>query len=395
MSRLLTSGFETNSVTAGIEWTTIHSTPSIQTSVVRSGTYALEITSLGSTSIKGLRYQFGAANGNGPFFLRIYFRYAAAPSAANQIMQFLDSSAVMRAAIELNSDGTLQLRDEDGTIGSPSSALVADTWYRVELMVDISGAGGAHIVTARIDGTNFATASNRNISTGVNLIRIGGNLAGEAQTTGDWFFDDVAVNDATGSFQTSWPGSGKVIMLVPNAAGEANAWLNTAGGAGASTNFQLVDEIPPNDGTDLVQSNTLNAVDMYNVTNNSLGFTDTVNLVSLMVRMRNNTSDAVTSFRVRAEKAAGGTVSESADIIPNSATWRTNDPGAVKTSPLTLYQDPDAMNWSKTTLDSLQAGVKLTAAGTNNVQVSALYVMVDYTPDSNPPKGGTMNLMGV
>lgn len=394
MARLFTCGFETNSLTAGIEWTTIQSTPSIQTSVVRSGTYALQINSLGSTSVKGVRYQFSSSAANGPYYARVYFRVATLPTGANQVIQFTNGTTLV-AGIELNADGTLQLRDEDGTIGSPSAALSLNTWYAVELLIDTTGAGGAHVVTARLDHVNFATASNRNLSTGVNIFRIGGNLAAEAQTTGDWFFDDCAVNDTVGSFQNSWPGSGKIIMLVPTAAGDANAWLNTAGGAGSSNNFQLVDEIPPNDGTDLVQSNTLNAVDMYNFTNTTIGFTDTINMVSLMVRMRNNTADAVTSFRIRMEKAAAGAVSESADIIPNSATWRTNDPGAVKTSPLTLYQDPDAANWSKTTIDSMQAGVKLTAAGTNNVQVSALYAMLDYTPDPNPPKGGTLTMMGV
>lgn len=380
MARLYTSGFEMNSLTANVEWTSIQSTPSIQGTTVRSGSYALEISSLSSGSVKGVRYQFGAANGNGPFYARMYFRYATLPSAANQVFQFLDSSVVMRTAVELNSDGTLQLRDEDSTIGSPSAALSANTWYQVEMLINTTAAAGSHVVEARLNGTVFATASNRNISTGVNLVRVGGNLATEAQTTGSWFFDDIAVNDSNGSFQTSYPGSGKVVMLVPSAAGGSNAWLNTAGGAGSTNNYQLVDEIPPNDGTDLIQSNTLNATDMYECSTSGMGSLDTVNCVAVMVRFRNNTADATTAYRVRIIKTSGGTASESANIVPNSATWRGNDPSAVKTSPLTLYKDPDNSDWTQSTIESMLLGVKLIVTGTNNVQVSALYVYVEYVP---------------
>lgn len=381
MARLFTSGFEAGSLTDGMEWTTIASTPTLSTTTVRSGTYSLRISSLGSTTRQGHRYQFASANGNGPYYFRFYIRYATLPSADNTICEVLSTAPSMMVRLFLKSDGTLQLGDEDGTIGSPSSALISSSFENcVEIKIDRTGAGGAHVVEAKLNGTVFATASNRNLSAGVALFRLGGNLGAEAQTQGDWFFDDVAINDSTGSYQTSYPGSGKVILLAPNAAGDSNAWLKTAGGAGDANNYQLVDEIPPNDVSDFVQAVALNSTDMYNMAASGLSSSDVINLVQIMVRFRNGTADATTAFRVRAEKAAAGTVSESASIVPNSTTWRTNATAAPNTPPLTLYQDPDSANWINTTLDSMQVGVKILAEGTNAIQVSGLYAMIDYTP---------------
>lgn len=381
MARLFTSGFEAGSLTDGMEWTTIASTPTLSTTTVRSGTYSLRISSLGSTTRQGHRYQFASANGNGPYYFRFYIRYATLPSADNTICEVLSTAPSMMVRLFLKSDGTLQLGDEDGTIGSPSSALISSSFENcVEIKIDRTGAGGAHVVEAKLNGTVFATASNRNLSAGVALFRLGGNLGAEAQTQGDWFFDDVAINDSTGSYQTSYPGSGKVILLVPNADGDATVWRDTTNTTVGTNNWQLVDEVPPNDATDFVQHASSGIIDMYNMSASGIGASDIVSLVSTLVRFRNNTADATAAFRVRIEKAASGTVSESSNIVPNSTTWRSNAPAAPATSSLTLYQDPDSANWTKTTLDSMQAGLNLSVAGTQRIQVSALYVFVEYIP---------------
>ena len=167
MARLWSSGFELNTITSGEEFGTAGGT--IQTTVVRSGTYAGRITSLSSGAPKQFSQNFASVNSNGPFFFRAYFRVATLPTAENTIISLENSTGagVLIVYITLDETGVLRLRDEDGVIGSPSSVLSLGTWYRIELQYDRTGASGSHIVNARLDGTQFAGSSTRSLSTGV------------------------------------------------------------------------------------------------------------------------------------------------------------------------------------------------------------------------------------
>ena len=357
---------------------------------------------MGSGVRMGVRRQFAVSNGNGPYYFRAYINVATFPSAANTIIELLNTTQAMKVKISLNSNGTLQLKDEDGDIGSPSAAITSNNFeHKIEIFVDKTGAGGVHVVTARLNETTFATASNRNLSSGIAVWRVGGNLSVEAQTQGDWYFDDIAVNDTTGGSQNSWCGSGKVIALYPNAAGDANAWLDTSLGAGTTNNYTLVDEIPPNN-TDYVQSGVLNSVDMYNVSPSGIGSADTVSLVALDTRFSNLVADATAAFKVRLEKTASGTISSSADIIPNTTTWTTNNASAISLSPLVKYVDPDGAPFTQLTLDSIQIGVIASVLNANLCRVSSLLATVEYIPSpsgiskmNGVPLGSVAKINGV
>ena len=160
MARLWSSGFELNTTSADVEWAYTSGTlPTIQTTTVRSGTYALQITSLGSTIPIDIAYTFKTPDGNGPYFFRVYLRVATRPSAENRIIDITgDNFGASEIKITLDNTGALRLRDEDGVIGSASSALALNTWYRIEIEVDLTPAAGSDIVRARIDGVEFAGA---------------------------------------------------------------------------------------------------------------------------------------------------------------------------------------------------------------------------------------------
>jgi len=386
MARLFTNGFEINSVTNGVDWSTHSGTPTNQTSVVRSGSRAGQINGLGSGAAKGWGHQFVATATGGPYYARAYFQYTTLPSVTTVIMAL--SNAITfpglnsgDACLKLTTGGNVQLFIAGSQVGSNSTALTNGQWYMLELYVDGTPASGSRICRARIDGVEFAGTATATTFNNPRTLFVGGNVFFDASTTGVFYWDDVAVNDSTGSAQNSYPGSGKVITLFPDAAGDSNAWLNTAAGAGASTNYQLVDENPPNDATDLVQSVTANAQDLYNFGASGLGASDTINVVQVYSRHRNNTADATTSFALVIEKTAAGTKTQGSTILPNTTTWRTgsgNGTAAAEWPSLTAYLDPDGAAWTSTTIDSMQAGPKLVAAGTNRVQVSAVWVTIEY-----------------
>ena len=218
-NRLHTTGFEQNtalvlSPTAS-DLTKGTTGLAISTTTVRSGTYAARLSSLSSGVTKSVGPQFILNNDNGPFFIRYYLRITTLPSAENRIFAIRDSTDVAMVYHTIDDTGAIKLYDEDGQI-TGTTTLSVDTWYRIETQFDASPVAGSHVVNARVDGTDFATSSTRSISTGVNHFIVGGNIASEAQTTGDWFFDDIAVNNDAGTAQTSYPGEGKIVNAFPN-----------------------------------------------------------------------------------------------------------------------------------------------------------------------------------
>jgi hypothetical protein len=316
-------------------------------------------------------------------------------------MSFTASSTLggsIRCSIILTSTGTLELFSGTSTgtqVGSASSAINDSNWHMVELKTDTTAAVGSRVLEARLDGSVFATSSAQSQSTTL-AFSLGGNLGAEAQTTGEWWFDDVALNDTTGSFQTSYPGSGKILQLYPNATGDSNTFSTQTGGtAGAANNFTRVNEVPPDDATSFNGDNTLNDVDLFNVTDSGIGSSDTVNVVMVGARFANNVADATTAIKFEIEKTTSGTKSQSAAIIPNTIGWNTNSTTSPRNYPLITYQDPDSSNWTKSTLDSAQIGYIISAGSTNRVDVTNVWMSVDYTPVAPPVTNPSLMMMGM
>jgi hypothetical protein len=364
-----------------MEFETTSGTQSVQTTVFRVGPYALRVNpTAGSSFIR--QPVFGTAQ-NAHGYLRVYVRIDSLPAATITIIRLADDSSNRCAQIQLTSTGTLILQDINGTqVGSPSTARTIGVWYRIELELDATSSPGS--LSARIDGaTAFASGASSAQAPWSRVV-----LGPVTTTTCDLYFADVAINDVSGSLQNSWPGDGVVITKAPSAAGDANAWNNTANTAGGTGNFDLVNELPPNDATDMVQGGTLNIEDLYNLPSFGVGANDTINVVMVGARFRNNIADATAAFKLECEKTSGGTIYQSAAIIPNSTSWRTNDPNVPRNYPIILHLDPDGSAWTPGTLDSMQVGIKQTATGTNRLQMSSIWAAVDYTPAAAPAVPG-------
>lgn len=378
MARIWQSGFELNSATSGVELGASGS-PTISSTTKRSGGFAGRITSLVSTTPKWFNYGL-AASAAKPYFHRFYLNIAVLPSAENTI--FMDANLPpansVKETMTLDNTGALRLYNNGVLVGSPSSALSTGTWYRIEIHRDPSPASGSRLLDARIDGVQFAGITNGTFASNTSIF-YGGNLAGEAQTTGDWFFDDIAINDNVGSFQNTYCGAGSIIHLKPNAAGDANGFLvNVGGTVGAANNFTRVQEVTPDDATSYNGSVVLNAEDLFNCDNSGLT-NPSVNVVMVGGRVRDLTADATTAIKFEIEKTASGTKLQSAAYIPNQTGFHTNTgTSAPGIYPIVTYQDPDGSNWTQTTLDSMQIGYTISAAGVNAIDVTTVWASVDY-----------------
>lgn len=374
MARLYQTGFELNSNTSGMEWTTSSGGFSTTTTNARSGTYCGRANASASAPYIHVVFRTDTA---ADVYLRAYIYIASAPAANTTIMGYGDSSSFYGAKVRLNTDRTLSLTYNDGTLSATgSTTLATSTWYRVEMYYDETN----NQATLRLDGTTEIAA------TAVDDIGGGGKAIFGVfnSTTADIYFDDIAINDTTGSYQNSWPGSGKIIHLNPDSAGDSSSWT---GYVGSGANWERVDETTPNDATDGVRSRTTNEVDEYGLTASGIGSSDTVNVVAVGFRANRSTGTTSSTFNVRVKDSSGGTVSESATFTASTTTWRTNDTanGNAAPYPLVTYNRPGGSSWTSTYLDSAIIGVKtVSGSGDRYAQLSTIWASVDYTPSTGP-----------
>jgi len=375
------SGFELNSLS--IEIGAVSGSPTVQTTVKRSGTYAMKTSSLSSGAAQGVRA--GITTGAGPFFFQICLCLETTPGVNNRIIIWNDNDAFTTPLfwLTLKTDRTLQFSDEDGDIGSPSSALTADgaTWYYIEVKYDITGGAGAGVLEAKLNGTSFASSTTRSISANVGFWGWGGNLALEATTTGVWYWDDLVFNTSTGSFMNTYQGGVKVIHQKPDGDGDSNAWTGT---------WADIDEVTPDDATTMMVEGP--AADTFDVTLEAtpaeLGSGDTIK--GVFVGHRGALSSAAGSdprFVLRLKAAPGGTTDECGVQTPNTATWYTNAPASksyITGNGATLalgnssnYEQPGGSSaWTKSALDTAQIGARITVTDTDNMQISTMWLLV-------------------
>jgi hypothetical protein len=244
VARLFTCGFEENDLTATM-WNAIVGSPSIVASPVHSGSRALEIVNAGGAQ-RVERHFASALIGTG--FYRFYLRIPSAPDTNLRIFTMLDSPENSQMSVLLTTSRTLLLQNDIIPAHTTGAAVLAvDTWYRIEIRHLYHASAGELELRLYLEDetTPLETLSRSGENTGTNTARLWLRTQGATVTL---YFDDVAVNDSSGSFQNSWCGPGKMALLKPDA-DVSVAWTKS-GSSPAGTNFGGVNEVPgaPDDG---------------------------------------------------------------------------------------------------------------------------------------------------
>lgn len=369
MARRVSCGFELNSTTAGVELKTAPTgTVSIVTTPVRSGTYAGRCNPTAATGY------FTFTGATVPGYARFYVNFASFPATTIKIF---DSG--FRGLIKITSGGILQLFEGAGgtQVGSNSSALSLGTWYRVEFEMSNNG----DTIKARLNGIEFASYTNGSLNGDFTDFLIG-ILETE---TADMYIDDVAMNDSVGSYQNTYPGPGKIVILRPNAEGDNQAWTPSTG----ADNSALVDEVTPNDATDYVSTNTNGRLDDYDLPNPvtiGIGNNDIINYVAVGYRVFQSAGFGNGTVFARIKAASGGTVDESSSGLDDDGTWTTNNTDGndlYKTlNNNSNYEQPGtSLAWTPNALDATQIGIRYElSVSTSTHQVSTVWLLIDYTP---------------
>ena len=217
---------------------------SVDTTIKRSGSYALRYTGIGyATTTTGFNTP-GAA-------LRSYLYLSATPSAASSITGFSSTTGIL-AYLRLRTDRKLELYLN----GYPASAtlLATSTFaiptgsfeHYVELWVDRT----TKIVAARYNGTEWARAV-------VSAFADPGNIDNawfgpdQATLTGcTIYYDDLGINSLDGQHNAGWcgPSAGGVLTFWPNDNAELTPSTWTVIGSVTSV-ADAINEVSPDDAT--------------------------------------------------------------------------------------------------------------------------------------------------
>jgi hypothetical protein len=357
----------------------------VSTTVFKSGAVSCRV--LADTSNEwGIFYQeFSSSNVTTDLYFRFYFRIATMPNENDDIFGVNATGfGDEEGNLILNTDGTLSWGDDDATIlATTVGTLSTNTWYRIEVNYDAADA-----VEVLLDGVqiiNIGAHDGDGIGTVAFGICIDDNVycGGSASTgAGDFFFDDIAINDTTGSAQTGYPGAGSIVHMQPS----GSAGDNNGASAGDCTS---VDEVTPNDATDIaVLDADADILDCPTESSSSAGLDsfDTVTLVQVGIREA-AVSAAAESWNMRIKSASGGTTTSGSTGTHNDVTYRTNGDAVPRNYTLTSYTDPTTtVAWTPTgtnSLTSMQIGVNAVDA-TPDINVSTIWALVEYVDQTAP-----------
>lgn len=268
----------------------------------------------------------------------------------SQITVWLDNGTYQLSLQQMASGGFQFFRgganNAAGTaVGSPSAGglLTSNSWYFIEWDITIDPSAG--VAKLYLNGNPTPIIN----STGLNTRNTANSFANQFQmvkqnVAGFWLFDDLYLFDDQGTYCNAILGDQRIITKVPTGAGGLTQW--TPNGAGA--NWQCVDEIPPNDDTDYVSSNTAGNRDAYAVPTS--GITAAPNF--FVVKNRARKDDAATRVM------KGLVRSSSAVAVGGGITL-----GSNYTNYRTLFEnDPNtSAHWTGANADAAQIGEEMTS----------------------------------
>jgi hypothetical protein len=270
MARLLTTGFELEELiehNGSVIRTLSAASHQIQSTLKRTGNYAWYIDCR-STPTNGFICCTHTINEVSELYARIAIYVSRNDGSSSNVQNFLSLFYFTNNQLFLglrSDDMRLRVGYGSGELGQTSPTVVAtgnvtityNNWYVVELHVAISGA--YYEGSVKVNGvTDFTFAFSRGDgSPYINIIKFGFNGAGTMKGC-DIYLDDIAINDTTGDYQNSWPGTGGVYLLKPNGEGTVQQWTPSEG----TVHYTLVDEIPKNT-TDWVYDQISGHVELF------------------------------------------------------------------------------------------------------------------------------------
>lgn len=175
-------------------------------------------------------------------YLRVYFKFVAFDTSSSNVSKeviYMNDTSGNKLISIYNSGATaphafnIYVRKAGSYASTHSFTLSQNTWYKFDIYFKVNASTGAYEV--KLD--NASIKSETSINTGsLNISTLSfGNLPTGGYHNNDVYFDDIAVNNTSGSLNNSWCGNGTIISLKPKGTGNKSQWDTCAGYAKAES----------------------------------------------------------------------------------------------------------------------------------------------------------------
>lgn len=246
----------------------------IQAGASRSGANSLRLTNTGNSS---------ATRNIGANLATLFVAFAWNPASlgtANRVLlQFLDAG-ILQCSIQVLSDGTIQALRGATLLGATSpGAIVAGSYPHVEVTITVSATVG--VIQVWVNSTSVLNLTGQNTKNTANSTVSGFTINCQSSVNND--FCDILWGDARIGDRRFENG------LMPTGAGHYTQFTPSAG-----SNWQNVDEVPPNDDTDFNDTTTVGAIDSFVHTALSASPL-TIDAVIVQARARDTTTGAASA----------------------------------------------------------------------------------------------------
>jgi len=331
---------------------------SLESTVKRTGSYSYSTTTAGQSGYVILPDYYD------PSYTCVYFRLSAIGTSG---FVYLAQESNVQVWFKINNNHIYMTAAGGGT-AEGSTTISTDTWYRLEVYLDVDDTSGR--CTVKINGSTeidyTGDTQSGPLSAYLNRIYLGASSSGNAA-----YFDDIAVNDTTGSSNNSWIGDHEVVLIKPNGNGNSSQFMGSDGNQ--TDNYLLVDEVPNDGDTTYVYSSTASYVDLYALS--SLGFPpEPTKYVVALVPFIVGKSVSSGSGKVRIRSGTTEDTSDSSYAFPNTV-YRSFMGDIYETDPNT------SSAWTVSAVEALQAGPEM-VSGTLRVSQAGVQVDLKQLPTS-------------
>jgi hypothetical protein len=319
-----------------------------------------------------VRWAQNVVKTTGTILVRFYLMTSTATPSADTILyrDVSNASGVTLIVSELTT-GKLRLTNNlTATTTDTSTMLVAGTWYRVEVRHLLSDTVGE--MELRLYNDNGTLLDDISISgedtLSTNLLNY--DFGKATATTVVFSYDDIGINDELGGSHDSWPGPGKVYLLVPNS-DVSITWENEAAGVATYTKIDDLPGAPDETTTYNTEVVSLNSIDRFGMTNlgAEVPSNATITLVAVHGRIGSNQTSA-TAMRFKLWDEAGA-LTNGPSCAAGVNGWR------IPKEFDYLYFN--ATGKTKANLDSFDIGYEnITDIATRERRVTALWANVEW-----------------
>lgn len=376
MSNVWHTGLETTTIAAGYEMDAISGAVGTNLFSVSSPVHgdfwsqrAVRCVRSGAAGLAYMQHQFGATGNSGVnWFYGVAVQWNTLPDAECKFIE-IHQAIVPYLSVRLTTGGVVRLYRDDtnAQLGGDGPTIQTGRyyWYAISYIPG-SGQASLYVEGLGLVARGTAATNQSNVRLRVGLI---------TSVIGELHFDDIVVNNSSGTRNNTLPPETYIFAIRPNADGDNNQ---------SSGSWADIDELTPDEATTLAILDVDNDIIDVNVEGTLAALAGprpaNMPIAFVGVHIRERTSGiADAQFNLRIKSQAVGTLGTSGTYTHNDTTFRTNG----DTPPLIPYvSELDPQNsrpWIYSRLESAQIGVQATDASPD-VEITQLWLYVAVQP---------------